>query len=290
MECEDPTAYRNSSSFKNRRLRTVVNVNRSLSPPDVPDRHARVGEQPTLSTSHATKTLSSPGHADILNPMRTQHFNTSTINSAILDSSKLLEVLPSAFVAMDRVLQAFALHLMEQGRLMPFQMTIGLCKALEVAHTDASRKRAMQLLYTLSKFPNTQLTEMGNVGKWLLDVDNGCSSSTATTTTTTTESEMTRTIIPENDTVTEKQQKQQLQDVGGIVDGEWVLIGENTTTTNVPQQQQQQQDDQRDAVCSSRQHKAKYFDLRRLLKLKRRSNAGNDGTSTRKGGSTCSVM
>jgi len=88
--------------------------------------------------------------------------------SSLIDISKLNEMLPPAFIALPKDLQQFAVLLMTDGTLLPYQLTSGLCQTLSIAETEAAKKRAKSVLYKLSKVPAVQLTNLSNVSRFIV--------------------------------------------------------------------------------------------------------------------------
>lgn len=94
--------------------------------------------------------------------------NKQQSNVGLINFSKIDSMLHPSFTSMSQDMKDFATVLMQQHSLMPFQLTIGLCDTLSIANTEAAKKRAKNVLYKLSKNPNVQLTNLSNVGRYIM--------------------------------------------------------------------------------------------------------------------------
>jgi hypothetical protein len=85
----------------------------------------------------------------------------SVSSTSIIAPDKLEQVLPPSFKAISEDIRNFAMVLLKEGRLLPFQISVGLCETLAIAETPQAKIRAKSVLFKLSSQPTP--VQLGNV-------------------------------------------------------------------------------------------------------------------------------
>lgn len=92
-----------------------------------------------------------------------------SLPSAIIAIDKIEAVLPPTFATIAQDVREFTLLLLKEGRLLPFQISVGLCQTLSIAETAQSKNRAKSILLKMSQQPNpVQLSNLSLVARYIL--------------------------------------------------------------------------------------------------------------------------
>jgi hypothetical protein len=88
--------------------------------------------------------------------------------SFLLKIEDFENILPPNFKNLNEDVKKFTEILLLNGKLLPFQLTVGLIGALSIAETIPSISRAKSLLYELTKHPSTQLSNIHSIARYIL--------------------------------------------------------------------------------------------------------------------------
>ncbi|KAL9645526.1 hypothetical protein ABK040_000590 [Willaertia magna] len=128
----------------------------------------------------------------VLTSMKQYHFknrNNGTHNNnnrRYLDLKKIELIVPPNFYKMSIELRKFCEDLLLSNRLMPYQLTVGLCNTLAIAETSPAKMRAQQVIKALSNHPNVQLKNTSALTRFIIsgssnNNNNGTNSNNGTT-------------------------------------------------------------------------------------------------------------
>lgn len=94
--------------------------------------------------------------------------NLSYQKEDTLDISKIHELLPSSYQFIHEDIKSFIEKLLQNQKLQPYQITYGLCGALSIATSTESKIRARSVLWQLTMHPNSQLTNVHAVARYIM--------------------------------------------------------------------------------------------------------------------------
>lgn len=94
--------------------------------------------------------------------------NVSYQKEDTLDMTRIHELLPSSYQFIHPDIQVFIEKLLQNQKLMPYQITYGLCGALSIATSTESKIRARSVLWQLTLHPNSQLTNVHSVARYIM--------------------------------------------------------------------------------------------------------------------------
>jgi hypothetical protein len=141
----------------------------SFSSISTPTQHQRAYSQPAAASSRFTWAKTAALQLKDRPKSNSIAETSSKHKSSTIDMKKIHLVLPPSFCNIDKDVQDFALTLLAQGKLFPYQITAGLCDAIAVVNTESGKMRARSILNKLSENPNIQLCNVQNVGRFILE-------------------------------------------------------------------------------------------------------------------------
>lgn len=101
-------------------------------------------------------------------------------NRAVIAPDKIAMVLPPSFVTISQEIRDFAMSLLKEGKLLPFQISVGLCQTLSLAESAPSKNRAKSILYKMAQQSSpVQLSNMDLVARYILGQNVDSKASTA---------------------------------------------------------------------------------------------------------------
>ncbi|EFC44752.1 hypothetical protein NAEGRDRAFT_79625 [Naegleria gruberi] len=142
--------------------------------PDLNEKQEPISSR-TGFTAKWAKKANSNVQVGVLTTMKQYHFknkNTKSSSSrnrrSMIDFKKIELVVPPNFYNMALEVRKFCEELLVGGRILPYQLSVGLCSTLAIAQTDQAKVRAQQVLKSLSKHPNVQLKNMSAIARFIL--------------------------------------------------------------------------------------------------------------------------
>ena len=123
------------------------------------------------------KKANSSVQVGVLTTAKQYHFKNRQTKAPVskhstIDFKKIELVVPPNFYNMALEVRKFCEELLVSGRILPFQLTVGLCSTLAIAQTNEAKIRAQQILKTLSKHPNVQLKNTSAIARYIISSSN----------------------------------------------------------------------------------------------------------------------
>ncbi|KAF0982300.1 hypothetical protein FDP41_011230 [Naegleria fowleri] len=109
----------------------------------------------------------------VLTTLKQYHFknragSSSRNKASIIDFKKIELIVPPNFYSIALDVRNFCEELLISGRLLPYQLSVGLCNTLAIAQTEHAKMRAKQVVKALSKHPTVQLRNLSAVARYII--------------------------------------------------------------------------------------------------------------------------
>ncbi|KAG2394239.1 hypothetical protein C9374_004003 [Naegleria lovaniensis] len=119
------------------------------------------------------KKANSTVQVGVLTTLKQYHFKnrdgaSSRNKASIIDFKKIELIVPPNFYSIALEVRNFCEELLISGRLLPYQLSVGLCNTLAIAQTEHAKMRAKQVIKALSKHPTVQLRNMSAVARYII--------------------------------------------------------------------------------------------------------------------------